>query len=193
MNKIRAEMAATLAAQLESSHLPQLPHESSSGVGSSLGPLSGWGRLPEGANTTSTTKIVGNHTVTINETTYTDGDENSGMVYRIRVVDVKPLESAAAAPAAADSDEAEEQRPAVAPSSFDEDNNEKEKNEDSEDDLDEQQQQSKKDRESTTAAAKQQFDVRDREELTTQSHRSAEAIDEFDNEIPKNQFETVAL
>ncbi|CAB0045320.1 unnamed protein product [Trichogramma brassicae] len=117
---------------------------------------------------------------------------NSGMVYRIRVVDVKPLESAAAPAVPADSDEAEEQRPAVAPSSFDEDNNKKEENEDSEDDLD--QQQSKKDRESTTAATQQQqFDVRDREELTTQSHRSAEAIDEFDNEIPKNQFETVAL
>ncbi|XP_014209806.1 icarapin-like, partial [Copidosoma floridanum] len=35
--------------------------------------------------------IIGDHSVTINETTYTDGDENGGTIFRVRVVDVKPL------------------------------------------------------------------------------------------------------
>ncbi|XP_029163222.1 icarapin-like [Nylanderia fulva] len=46
--------------------------------------------VPEGANTTSTTKIINGHVVTINETTYTSGDENGGTAFRIRIIDVKP-------------------------------------------------------------------------------------------------------
>ncbi|XP_018406220.1 PREDICTED: icarapin-like [Cyphomyrmex costatus] len=47
-------------------------------------------KAPEGANTTSTTKIINGHVVTINETTFVSGDNNSGTVFRIRTVDVKP-------------------------------------------------------------------------------------------------------
>ena len=35
-------------------------------------------------------QIIDGHVVTINETTYTDGDENSGAIFRVRVIDVKP-------------------------------------------------------------------------------------------------------
>ncbi|XP_011694212.1 PREDICTED: icarapin-like [Wasmannia auropunctata] len=48
-------------------------------------------KIPDGANTTSTTKIINGHVVTINETTYTSGDELGGTAFRIRIVDVKPL------------------------------------------------------------------------------------------------------
>ncbi|XP_018311455.1 icarapin-like [Mycetomoellerius zeteki] len=47
-------------------------------------------KIPEGANTTSTVKIINGHVVTINETTYTSGDDISGTMFRIRTVDVKP-------------------------------------------------------------------------------------------------------
>ncbi|XP_017877098.1 icarapin-like [Ceratina calcarata] len=49
-----------------------------------------WIKIPEGANTTSTTKVVDGHVVTVNETTYTDGDDESGIVIRVRVIDVRP-------------------------------------------------------------------------------------------------------
>ena len=48
------------------------------------------GARSDGANTTSTTKIVDGHIVTINETTYTDGDDVFGTQIRIRIIDVKP-------------------------------------------------------------------------------------------------------
>lgn len=47
-------------------------------------------KIPEGANTTSTVKIIDGHVVTINETTYSSGDENGGTAFRIRIIDVKP-------------------------------------------------------------------------------------------------------
>jgi len=47
-------------------------------------------KIPEGANTTSTTKVINGHVVTINETTYTTGDDVSGTAFRIRIIDVKP-------------------------------------------------------------------------------------------------------
>ncbi|XP_012266552.2 icarapin-like [Athalia rosae] len=50
----------------------------------------GFGDIPEGANSTSTTKVIDGHLVTINETTYATGDDNSGSVFRIRIVDIKP-------------------------------------------------------------------------------------------------------
>jgi hypothetical protein len=135
MNRIRNEMATAL-----SSRFPQ--------------GLTPWGKVPEGANTTSTTKIIGDHAVTINETTYTDGDENGGTVFRIRVVDVKPLNETTDAvgterPDNSDEDEAPTRRVP------DERNNE------------------------------------EREELTTPGSRSVETVEEFDNEIPKNQVDTL--
>ncbi|XP_018359660.1 PREDICTED: icarapin-like [Trachymyrmex cornetzi] len=47
--------------------------------------------IPEGANTTSTTKIIDGHVVTLNETTYSRGNENGDISFRIRIIDVKPL------------------------------------------------------------------------------------------------------
>jgi len=47
--------------------------------------------IPDGANTTSTTKIINGHVVTINETTYSTGDDVNGAAFRIRIIDVKPL------------------------------------------------------------------------------------------------------
>ncbi|EZA56188.1 Icarapin-like protein, partial [Ooceraea biroi] len=47
-------------------------------------------KIPEGANTTSTVKIIDGHVVTINETTYSSGDANSNTAFRIRIIDVKP-------------------------------------------------------------------------------------------------------
>lgn len=47
-------------------------------------------KIPEGANTTSTVKIIDGHVVTINETTYEADDENGGTAFRIRIIDVKP-------------------------------------------------------------------------------------------------------
>ncbi|KAL0116741.1 hypothetical protein PUN28_009985 [Cardiocondyla obscurior] len=47
-------------------------------------------QIPEGANTTSTTKVINGHVVTINETTYSSGDELGGTAFRIRIIDVKP-------------------------------------------------------------------------------------------------------
>ncbi|EFN61722.1 hypothetical protein EAG_05859, partial [Camponotus floridanus] len=35
-------------------------------------------------------QIIDGHVVTINETTYTQGDENGGAAIRIRIIDVKP-------------------------------------------------------------------------------------------------------
>ncbi|XP_034942846.1 icarapin-like [Chelonus insularis] len=48
------------------------------------------GKIPEGANTTSITKIVDGNVVTVNETTYTDSNDNSGTFIRVRVVHIKP-------------------------------------------------------------------------------------------------------
>lgn len=140
MNRIRAEMAAALSSRL-----------------GQIGGLTPWGKLPEGANTTSTTKVIGDHAVTINETTYTDGDENGGTVFRVRIVDVKPLNETTEAVGTESSaentdEEIETKRPAV--------DNESEKNE-------------------------------NREELTTQAPRSVETVEEFDNEIPKQQVDTL--
>lgn len=49
-----------------------------------------FGKIPDGANTTSTTKVIDGHIVTINETTYIDGDDEFATLVRIRVIDVKP-------------------------------------------------------------------------------------------------------
>jgi len=73
MNRIREQMAGVLSG---------LPGQ---------GAFAPWGQIPEGGNTTSTTKIIDGHVVTVNETTYQNGDDNSNTVFRIRTVDVKPL------------------------------------------------------------------------------------------------------
>ncbi|KAK0081588.1 hypothetical protein PV325_011901 [Microctonus aethiopoides] len=49
-----------------------------------------FGKIPENANKTSTTKIIDGHIVTINETTYNDDDSNSTFVFKIRTVDIQP-------------------------------------------------------------------------------------------------------
>lgn len=35
-------------------------------------------------------QIINGHVVTVNETTYSDGDDQQGSVVRIRIVDIKP-------------------------------------------------------------------------------------------------------
>lgn len=57
---------------------------------SGIGGLAPWGKIPEGANTTSTTKVIDGHVVTINETTYNGEGDDGNSFFRIRVVDVKP-------------------------------------------------------------------------------------------------------
>lgn len=47
-------------------------------------------KIPEGANRTSTTKIIDGHVVTINETVYSDSNDTDGMFIRVRVFDIKP-------------------------------------------------------------------------------------------------------
>jgi len=54
------------------------------------GSFFGFNNIPEGANTTSTTKVINGHVVTVNETTYSDGDDVQGTVVRVRIVDIKP-------------------------------------------------------------------------------------------------------
>lgn len=43
-------------------------------------------------NKTSETKIIDGHKYTINETTYSDGDDNGGSFFKVRVVDIRPVE-----------------------------------------------------------------------------------------------------
>ncbi|XP_058806299.1 icarapin-like [Phymastichus coffea] len=135
MNKIRAQMAAALHGQFGQAGLTP------------------WGKIPEGANTTSTTKVIDGHAVTINETTYSDGDDNSGTIIRVRVVDIKPLNETT--DAIADGDTTTTTKP--------------------------------KDDENVGS---EQVD-KEREELTTPKARETETLEDFNNEIPKNQFETL--
>ncbi|XP_046734272.1 icarapin-like [Diprion similis] len=72
MKTLREQVAASLPGFSNSDDLYDLP------------------KIPEGANTTSTTKVINGHVVTVNETTYSDGDENGSTVLRVRVVDIKP-------------------------------------------------------------------------------------------------------
>ncbi|XP_071454967.1 icarapin-like [Hetaerina americana] len=51
-----------------------------------------WNGIP--GNTTSTTKVINGHVVTVNETTYTRGNNGSSAVFHIKVVDIKPQQSA---------------------------------------------------------------------------------------------------
>lgn len=155
MNRIRAQMEATLAGQM------------------GQGGLTPWGKVPEGANTTSTTKVIGDHAVTINETTYTDGDENSGTVFRIRIIDVKPLNETAAeaaAGAAESSGEAEAE------------------------DAEEVESHGPSATGSPAAASEAEAEDGDREELSSPVpvSRRPETAEELDNEIPKNQVEVLA-
>ncbi|KAJ8672704.1 hypothetical protein QAD02_003964, partial [Eretmocerus hayati] len=81
INQFRAQMAAAFAGMKPGSLMP-----------GSLSPWGSSGQLPEGANSTSTTKVINNHRVTINETTYSDGDEDSKTFVKVRVVHVNPIE-----------------------------------------------------------------------------------------------------
>lgn len=49
-----------------------------------------WSKIPLGGNTTSTTKIINGHVLTINETIYKDNNDTDGIIFRVRVIDVKP-------------------------------------------------------------------------------------------------------
>lgn len=49
-----------------------------------------WSKIPLGGNTTSTTKIINGHVLTINETVYKDNSDTDAIVFRVRVIDVKP-------------------------------------------------------------------------------------------------------
>ncbi|KAI4497128.1 hypothetical protein M0802_007874 [Mischocyttarus mexicanus] len=49
-----------------------------------------WSKIPVGGNTTSTTKIINGHVLTINETVYKDSNDTDGIIFRVRVIDVKP-------------------------------------------------------------------------------------------------------
>lgn len=101
-----------------------------------------WGKIPEGANTTSTTKIIDGHVVTINETTYMDGDDEHGILTRVRIISVKPQnDTILLTESAADAEVT------TLPTTIE--------------------------GESTTVS------------------RSIETVEEFDNEIPKNQVETL--
>ncbi|XP_012350049.1 icarapin-like isoform X2 [Apis florea] len=98
-----------------------------------------WNKIPEGANTTSTTKIIDGHVVTINETTYTDGSDDYSTLIRVRVIDVRPQNETIL----------------------------------------------------TTVSSEADSDVTTlptgTNDTSTQSSRSVESVEDFDNEIPKNQ------
>lgn len=50
-----------------------------------------WKEIADGkGNTTSTTKVINGHKVTINETTYANEGDTAGTFFKIRVVDVHP-------------------------------------------------------------------------------------------------------
>ncbi|KAI4481622.1 hypothetical protein M0804_009143 [Polistes exclamans] len=49
-----------------------------------------WSKIPLGGNTTSTTKVINGHVLTINETIYKDNNDTDGIIFRVRVIDVKP-------------------------------------------------------------------------------------------------------
>ncbi|XP_043512716.1 icarapin-like [Frieseomelitta varia] len=125
MKRLRDQMAGIL------SHIPE------QGVVN-------WSKIPEGANTTSTTKVINGHVLTINETTYTDGNDEYSTLIRVRVIDVRPQNDTLLLT------------------------------------------ESEADPEVTTLPTT----VTSKEDRTTPS-RSVETVEEFDNEIPKNQVDTL--
>ncbi|XP_066592459.1 icarapin-like [Prorops nasuta] len=129
MRKLREQMTGIL------SRIPE--HD---GVGP-------FGKIPEGANTTSTTKIVDGHVVTINETTYVD--DNLGTVIRVRVVDVKPQNDTIL----------------MTESGIDKE---------------------------VTTPIPDVTNIYDAEKENTTPERSVETVEDFDNEIPKNQGDLTA-
>ncbi|KAK1124499.1 hypothetical protein K0M31_006850 [Melipona bicolor] len=126
MKRLRDQMAGIL------SHIPE------QGVVN-------WSKIPEGANTTSTTKVINGHVLTINETTYTDGNDEYSTLIRVRVIDVRPQNDTLLLT------------------------------------------ESEADAEVTTLPT---ITVTSKEDRTTPS-RSVETVEEFDNEIPKNQVDTL--
>lgn len=110
-----------------------------------------WSKIPEGANTTSTTKIIDGHVVTINETTYMDGDDTYGTLIRVRIVDVKPQNETILLT------------------------------------------ESETDAEVTTlpTAVTNAGTTTTNEEESSTPLRSVETVEEMDNEIPKNQVDTL--
>ncbi|CAL7944537.1 unnamed protein product [Xylocopa violacea] len=111
-----------------------------------------WSKIPEGANTTSTTKIIDGHVVTINETRYTDSNDEFGSAFILRVIDVRPLNDTIL------------------------------------------QTESEAGSEVTTlpsnVTTRRGSDPANNEGRTTPS-RSVETVEDFENEIPKNQVDTL--
>ncbi|XP_068987905.1 icarapin-like [Bombus flavifrons] len=112
-----------------------------------------WSKIPEGANTTSTTKIINGHVLTINETTYTDGDDEYSTLIRVRVIDVRP-QNETLLQTENEADAEVTTLPTVTGTG------------------------------GTTGTDTSKVD------RTTPS-RSVETVEEFDNEIPKNQVDTL--
>lgn len=108
-----------------------------------------WPTNPKSANTTSTTNIIGGHVVTVNDTTFTDGNDEYGIRIRVRVIDIKP-ENGSLPQTEKDSDAEVTTLPTVAAT------------------------------ESTSS----------QEERTTPA-RSVETLEDFENDIPKNQVDTL--
>ena len=109
--------------------------------------------------------------MTINETTYSDGNADSGVIYRVRVIDVKPLNDTVLLDiSSSNGDDASQPSEEV----------------DGDSDK----------RGETTVTETQPRTTTtpvNREELTIQpTTRGVETIEEFDNEIPKSQVETLA-
>ncbi|XP_006610580.1 icarapin-like isoform X1 [Apis dorsata] len=100
-----------------------------------------WNKIPEGANTTSTTKIIDGHVVTINETTYTDGSDDYSTLIRVRVIDVRPQNETILTTVSSEADSDVTTLPTLI----------------------------------------------GKNDTSTQSSRSVESVEDFDNEIPKNQ------
>ena len=133
-----------------------------------------WGKIPDGANTTSTTKIVDGHVVTINETTYTDGDDVFGTQIRIRIIDVKPQnETILLTESEADAEVTT--LPTRTPTSGTATNTPTHRTTTNT---------------PTSRTATDTATASSEEERSTPS-RSVETVEDFDNEIPKNQVDTL--
>ncbi|XP_076641394.1 icarapin-like [Halictus rubicundus] len=108
-----------------------------------------WGTNPNATSATSNTKISDGHIVTVNETTYADGNDEFGIRIRVRVIDVKPVNETTL------QTEGEPNAEATT---------------------------------SPTVAATQPTST---QEERTAPPRSVETLEDFDQEIPKNQVDTL--
>ncbi|XP_076282455.1 icarapin-like [Lasioglossum baleicum] len=110
-----------------------------------------WPESPKGTNTTSTTNIINGHVVTVNESTYSDGDDEFGIRIRVRVVEIQPQNETIP-----ETERGPNTEGTTGP----------------------------------TKVATEATPSTSQEERTTPA-RSVETLEEFDNDIPKNQVETL--